>query len=200
MTGIVMATRLEAEPFFKNLDLKKISDIPMPVYKNKNLVLIISGIGKANAAIATTYIINEYKLSKIVNIGAAGSTTSTFTVGQILHIDRVIEYDRPHLLNKKERIIEPDLYDGFPTASLATQDIPVTSSDDRKKISLLADLVDMEGAAVIQACRKFKKAVYLFKIVTDNPEQRSDTEIIRNVKETRTVLFDFFNNKISGML
>lgn len=195
-----MATRLEAEPFFSGFDLKKTADTPMPLYNNKDLALIISGIGKTNAAIAATFFMHEYKINSIVNLGAAGSTTTSFTVGQILHIDKVIEYDRPHILNKKERIIEPDLLEGFTTASLATRDIPVTSPDERKKISAFADLVDMEGAAVIQASRKFGKTVYLFKIVTDTPVEVSDAEIIQNVKETRISMFEFFKTQVLDRL
>ena len=52
---LVMATLLEAKPFVKGLSLKRISSKPFPVYSGGNITAVISGIGKANAAMATAY-------------------------------------------------------------------------------------------------------------------------------------------------
>ena len=187
-----MATRIEADPFLTGLNLHKITSSPIPAYKNSDFLLIVSGIGKCNAAIAATYSICSHDTHRIFNLGAAGSTTDRFRVGQIVHINKVLEQDRPHLLNNKERTFEPGLLEGYPMATLATQDIPVTSPEARASLSHAADLVDMEGAAVVQACQKMHVPVYLFKIVTDTPAHDRDIEIIENVKKTRQVLFDFF--------
>lgn len=71
---LVMATLLEAKPFIKGLALKRISARPFPVYQGGDLVAVISGIGKANCAMATACACLEFNPRVLVNLGAAGAT------------------------------------------------------------------------------------------------------------------------------
>ena len=93
--GIVIATKLEAEPFIKGLSLNILEEDPFSIYSNDNIFLIISRIGKSYAAIATSYLIWKYESDCMINIGAAGSTKRDKNIGDIFHINNVIEYDRP---------------------------------------------------------------------------------------------------------
>ena len=49
---------------------------------------------------AVSYLIWKYNIKYIYNIGAAGSTDYKNKLGDILHINRVTEYDRPKLIKK----------------------------------------------------------------------------------------------------
>jgi adenosylhomocysteine nucleosidase len=193
--GLVFATKIESAPFIKGLELKKIENDPFKVYNKNSIFLIKSGIGKANAAMAASYLIGKYKIDSVINIGAAGAATAEKKLGDIFHIDNVIEYDRPKLFRKSIRIYKPDTLKGFNLASLATQDKPVVSPAERRNVSKHADLVDMEGAAVVQACRLWDVKCYLFKIVTDTPEHK-EIEIIKNVYTTAGTMFKFFEANI----
>jgi nucleoside phosphorylase len=194
-TGIVMATRLEAAPFIDSGMFECIEEKPLPVYKYGSVYLILSGIGKGSAAIAATCLILKFQTEIMYNIGAAGSTTEDYKLGDILHIDSVIDYDRPKLIGLKPRYLKPDVLEGYKTATLATQDVAVVSVEEREKVGKLASLVDMEGAAFVQACRTFKVKNYLFKIVTDTPAHTVDNMIIENIKNTRDMLFQFFTGE-----
>ncbi|MFH2046630.1 MAG: hypothetical protein ABIK92_15960, partial [Pseudomonadota bacterium] len=66
--------------------------------------------------------------------------------------------------------------------------------------SLLADLVDMESASVIQTCKKFGILCYLFKFVSDTPEHTNDTDIVDNIKKYRDDFFDFFQKSVMPLL
>jgi len=56
-----MATRLEAEPFISALvPTEAPGKHPIPVYAGNGMVLAISGIGKANAAIAAAYCLRGF--------------------------------------------------------------------------------------------------------------------------------------------
>ncbi len=191
-TGIVIATRLEAAPFIDSGLFTCIEEKPLPLYQHESVYLILSGIGKASAAIAATYLITKYKVEIMYNIGAAGSTSESFNLGDILHIDSVIDYDRPTLIGSKPRYLKPETLTGYKTVTLATQDVAVVSSEEREKVGKLASLVDMEGAGFVQACRTFKVKNYLFKIVTDTPAHTVDNQIIENIKNTRDLLSQFF--------
>lgn len=192
--GIVMATGLEAEPFICSGGFNSLEDKPLKVYCGDQVYLIISGIGKAAAAIAATYLITKYKTEIIYNIGAAGSTTENFSPGDILHIDSVIDYDRPPFSGLKYRSLKPDVLDGYKTATLSTRDTAVVSAEERREAAAFAQLVDMEGAGFVQACRTFKVKNYIFKIVSDTPSHTEGQQIIENMKGTRDILYRFFSS------
>lgn len=191
-TGIVMATMLEAAPFIDSGLFVQIEEKPLPVYRHKSFYLVLSGIGKGAAAIASTYLILKYRTEVMYNIGAAGSATGNFQLGDILHIDSVLDYDRPNLTGSKPRFLKPDVIQGYSVATLSTRDSAVVTAEERERVGKLASLVDMEGAGFVQACRTFKAANYLFKIVTDTPEHPSHYQIIQNIRDTRDLLYNFF--------
>jgi adenosylhomocysteine nucleosidase len=193
--GLVFATKIESAPFIKGLDLKKIENGPFKVYNKDGIFAIKSGIGKANAAMAASFLIWKYKIDCVINIGAAGAASNEKKLGDIFHIDNVIEFDRPKLFKKSIRLYKPDILKGFSLASLATQDKPVVSPAERQNVSKYADLVDMEGAAVVQACRLWEVKCYLFKIITDTPKHK-EIEIIKNVYTTAGTMFKFFKADI----
>lgn len=198
--GLVMATYLEAQPFVKGLGLKRIEKRPFRVYSNGSLFLVLSGIGKANAAVATAYVIWKFSCRRIINAGAAGSTGRDCDVGDIYHIDKVIEYDRPKMPFGGKRIFIPDLLPGFHSATLATQDRPVIALSRRREIAPFAELVDMEGASVVYASRLFQARCYLFKIVSDTVEHESGVDILLNIKRSRKRLFEFFRKEVFPLL
>jgi nucleoside phosphorylase len=198
-TGIIIATRLEAEPFIRGLGLSSIEKKPFRVYGSESFTLAISDIGKSNAAMASAHLIGRYSPARIINPGAAGSAENNFKIGDILHIDKVYELDRPRLLSGKPVAHTPDTMKGFLLATLATQDRPVFDPAQRAAAAHYADLVDMEGAAVVQACRAYGSEAYLFKVVTDTPLS-GKREIIPNMLATRNSLFEFFIERVVPLL
>jgi len=197
---LLMATTLEAKPFIDGLSLIRESEKPFPVYKNKNYILIISGIGKTNAAIACAYTCLTFPNCSIINLGAAGATGTKHLLGESFHITEAVEFDRPHWKSKTPYVHKPDFLEEFSHAKIATSDHPVIDPVERKKISLLADLVDMESASVIQTCKKFNTQCYLFKFVSDTPEHINDTDIVENIKKYRDPFFDFFRQYVMPLL
>ncbi len=195
-TGILMATLLEAQPFVQGFGMSLVEKKPFKIYEGENLHLIISGIGKSNAAMAVAYLICKYEIETIYNLGAAGTVRSDMILGDIFHIDKVLELDRPKLMTKGIRELKPHVLKDFATAVLATRDTPVIEAGDRQETARHADLVDMEGAAVVQACRLFGVTCCLFKIVSDTPEHGKDMDIIFNIRRVRKLLFDFYRKHI----
>jgi len=197
---MVMATLLEAKPFVQGMYLKQTRKTPFRLFQNDNVLLIISGIGKANAAMATAYCCQKYTPLCICNLGAAGATSVGHSLGEIFHIDEIIEYDRPELKSGKPRIYKPDTLDGFRTAKLATSDRAILTPDERKEISKNADLIDMEGASVVQACRKFRTKCFMFKFVSDTPEHTSSKNIVENIRGYRDFFYEYFWDSVMPVL
>lgn len=196
LVGMVMATMLEAASLIEKVSLVKIADQPFLIYQGEDIVLVISGIGKTNAAMATTYCCLKYSPFWICNLGAAGATKFLYQTGELYHIVKVIEHDRPHLQSDSPRIHIPYILSGFKTATLATQDKPVVDQKEREQIAPLADLVDMEAAAVVQACRKLSTPCVIFKFVSDTPAHSRHEEIAAHIKHHRYLLSDFFSRSV----
>lgn len=193
---MVIATIMEAEPFINLLGLEETGDQPFPVYKGDDVLLIISGIGKANAAMATTYACSMLKPEWILNLGAAGATDVSRVLGSIYQIEKILEPDRPHLRTNTPYIQVPDLLPGFPTSVLATQDKAVTTIEDFREIAQIADLVDMEGASVLQAGKRFDTKCLLFKFVSDTPEHAGQGQIIEQIKDYRDPFCKFIIDSV----
>jgi nucleoside phosphorylase len=200
-TGIVIATRIEAEPFIQGLDMREIDVWPFRIYAGEDVYLVISGIGKVNAATATTYICQKFDPACILNLGAAGATVDSRDLGQIFLIEKTIEPDRIHLRTNTPYIQHPNLLDGFETGVLATQDRAVIDAHTFITMALLADLVDMEGAAVVQASQRFNKKCLLFKFVSDMPAHAGHEELIlRQIKFFSGPFCDFILNSVIPVL
>ncbi|HQO39227.1 MAG TPA: hypothetical protein PK986_02050 [Spirochaetota bacterium] len=195
-SGIVIATMLEAEPFIEGLSMELTAREPFPVYTAGDIALVVSGIGKVNAALAAAHLIREKSIPLLHNAGAAGALREGISAGSIYHINEIIDWDRPRLMKGQIRKITPAMLEGFSMASLATLDRPVISRGERETVGRAAELVDMEGAGFIQACRTHKVKGCLWKIVSDTAEHQKGSEIIANMKLMVGSLFQFMEQRV----
>jgi len=191
-----MATMIEAKPFVRGMSLTEFEQKPFRLFIKDNILLAISDIGKANAAMTSAYCCEKFNPACIFNLGAAGAAASTHHLGEIFHINKIIEYDRPELITKKLSIHKPHVLAGFQTATLSTSDKAILDPEEREEISKNAELMDMEGAAVVQACRIFETKRYIFKFVSDTPEHTEDEDIIKNIRQYRTPFYEFFKSSV----
>ena len=185
---------LEAVPLIRDLALREWESEPFIIYGDDRIALIISGIGRANAAMACAYFIQTRRPTLVCNLGASGATDRQCRLGESYHIGRVIEPDRPDLRKGVSHEQMPDVLDGFAIATLATQDWPLCDPAERSKAAMHAQLADMEGAAVVQACRRFHVKCFLFKFVSDTPDHRQSDDIVRNIELYRDTHSQFFKD------
>lgn len=59
----------------------------------KEVVIVRSGIGKVNAAICTQILVDDYKVSAVINTGIAGSLRSEINIGDIVLSTDALEHD-----------------------------------------------------------------------------------------------------------
>ena len=191
-----MATMLEAKPFVQNMSLEQTRNAPFFQFQNQEILLLVSGIGKANAAMATAYCCLMFKPALIFNLGAAGAAGFGYDLGEIFHIQNIVEPDRPDFKTGNPCVHQPDLMNGFKTAKLATSDCAVLDPEKRKEIARYSDLLDMEGASVVQTCRKFESKCFLFKFVSDTPDHTRDQDIVDHIRHYRHRFYDFFADAV----
>ncbi|MFJ9950483.1 nucleosidase [Kitasatospora sp. NPDC091207] len=139
------------------------------VYLGDRLPVLLTGIGKVNAAAAlATVLARGEHPSEVVNIGTAGALRpgweGTHTVVQVIQHD----LDSPALLELTGRTYGAPLMVGKGDGPvLATGDLFVSGAAARDRLAEHADLVDMEGYAVATVAHRAGLPVRLVKHVSD---------------------------------
>lgn len=96
--GIIAAMSEELEILLKDMDLedKKVK-ANMTFNKGKlwgkDVVAVVCGIGKVNAAICTQILASEYNVDKVINVGVAGGIGKEIYPGDIVIADNLVEHD-----------------------------------------------------------------------------------------------------------
>lgn len=62
-------------------------------YQDKNIVMVISGIGKVNAAVCTQILIGDYKVEAVINTGVAGSLCNDIDIADIVVSTDTLNHD-----------------------------------------------------------------------------------------------------------
>lgn len=158
--------------------LVKKEEYPFPRYEgylsNKEVVLIVSGIGKANAASALTYAFGLYpKAELVINLGIAGGykverhqvymieeasyhdvdvTIFDYEKGQVPAFPTWYQSD-PNMMNKLPKMARTKLYTGDIFSTTNFVETPY--------------VVDMEGTSFYQVAHRFKYPIISIKMVSD---------------------------------
>ena len=144
------------------------------IYKND---LIITGIGKVNAAMKLTEYMANHKVSYIINIGFAGGNIA-YDVNDIVIVEQALYHDfdlslfgykkgqvpgypeafssHPYLLEKVKNV--------FPNAKIGrlyTGDYFMTNKVDEPAV------FDMEGTSLYQVAWHFKVPIISIKLISD---------------------------------
>lgn len=205
-TGLIVAMEEEALPFIKGLGLSETKeDIPpFTVYGNDNILLIISGVGELNAALASQYAILKYGCSSLYSTGCCGATGSLFKVGDIVSVERVFKrdvdltcfgyekYQLPGvdtflLLETDPLYKRADCYssDEFVTAN--TKDMPSDA------------VVEMEAYSVAYTAKKYNVSCRVYKVVSDICDNNTDhCEFEKNLGAVSSLLAEHIINLLKN--
>jgi purine-nucleoside phosphorylase len=178
LIAIVSAYFREVKFLINFYNLKKI-DAPFEIFKNENLVVIISNKGMLNSAIATTYIISKYEIKFIINFGLAGAVNREFKIGDIALINKIDNF-YPDILRNHF----------FKEASIHCSEKVVTED-----ININSDLVDMESEGFFRASSKFLTIdkIFLIKVVSDYLECFIPTdEFLKSILDSKIEILNQF--------
>jgi nucleoside phosphorylase len=141
-------------------------------YVPRGLPLIVTGLGKTAAAVATTRALAgvDPARTRVLNVGTAGALhdglEGVHLPGVVLNHDMNAEAIRALGYDPAERLV----VGGGDGTVLASGDVFVTDPAVRGALARRADLVDMEGYAVTYACLQLGVSVSLVKHVSDNAD------------------------------
>lgn len=198
MINILCALRAEAEEIIKEYELKKIKDKPYEIYVSDEIRLIISGIGKINAAGATSFILSDTNIDFneadiFINLGICGSLNKTYKVGDLFLCNKVLDYET------RDSFFTDILIDyGLFEASIQTIGCV------NEQYDFLEDLVDMEAAAVFKIASKFlyTHQIYVLKLVSDLAYKKNNKKLSKEfvkqlIKNKLGSIIDFINLTVS---
>lgn len=164
-----------------------------------DLPLVITGIGKTPAAVATTRALAGMKRTEsvlVVNIGTAGSlragVSGLHLPGTVINHDINADAVRALGHDPRER-----LEIGSGESVLATGDVFVSDPAVRDRLAATAHLVDMEGYAVAFAAQAFGAEVVLVKHVSDNADE-SALEWPAQVEASARALGEWLREHVVG--
>jgi len=155
------------------------------------VVLLQGGIGKVNAAIATTLLLTCYEIDYVINIGSAGGLHSYQNVGDVVISSQVVHYDvdvtafqreygeipgmplyfKPDqdLLTRVQNILQTQHHVAH-VGLIASGDQFVSKNDQVTMIQKhfpQAMCVEMEAAAIAQVCHVFQKKFIITRSLSD---------------------------------
>ena len=174
--ALVMATKIEAQCFFSNDKLELCEKKPFKIYRCNNYILIISGIGKFNAAMAFMYLHSKYNIEKVINLGAAGSLRDDIVISDCIIAERIMDYS-----NGEEYFLKCN--DNADEICCATVDRPVYSDSQRNEIAKRAHIIDMEASGLAFAAKKLDTELMVVKHISDAFGMHDKGEIIENIKK-----------------
>ena len=96
--GIISAMSEELELLLKDMNIQnEIKKANMTFYKgnldNKEIIAVVCGIGKVNAAVCAQILISEFKVDSIINVGVAGGIGKNIYPGDLVVGTNLVHHD-----------------------------------------------------------------------------------------------------------
>lgn len=96
--GIISAMSEELELLLNDMEIEeKTHKANMTFHKGKvwgkDVVAVVSGIGKVNAAVCTQILISEYKVNSVINVGVAGGIEKDIYPGDVVVAENLVQHD-----------------------------------------------------------------------------------------------------------
>lgn len=170
-------------------------------YENEEMVLALAGVGKVQASIATTLLIQNYSPELLINIGIAGSLLwqnaqvgDVFLIDKIAQHDMYLPFDGSHLDYAKGEIqlslkLQIELQDFdftvYQSGTCLTWD---QFLDDEQKVAQLrnlrnAQVVEMEAFAIASVARELwvLDRLLVIKAISDGGDAQAKTAHMDNL-------------------
>lgn len=165
---------------------------------NKPVTVVRSGIGKVNASIATTLLIQEFKVDAVINTGSAGGIGEGLTIGDLVISTELAYNDTDNrdigytfgqipqmpprfpadqllqtMIEKAATNVEWPVQSGL----VVTGDTFISSEEQIVQIKEFFPEVlvtEMEGAAVAQTCLQFDVPCAVIRAVSDTADEEAE--------------------------
>lgn len=206
MIGIIGAMQEELDIILKEVENLEEYQLRIRTFytgtiSGKEVVIVLAGIGKVNAGITTSLLIENFDVTSIINIGVAGgqngvSHKDVVISREVLYHDVDVTYynNKPHgqlpgseplfyadkLLLEKTILVMNNLDINYKIGKIASGDQFVTKLEKVKEVNALYDdiyAIEMEAAAIAHTCTLYNMPFIIYRSISDvidNDKQHSD--------------------------
>ena len=143
--------------------------------------VLYTGMGKINAAMSVQWLIDNYNVQEIINVGTAGGNPNKVKAGCVYNIGRVV--DRDWNISSAPRL-EIIIDDSVGLESCYTGDSFVTDWNNDYVI------VDMESFAIAHVCKKNNIHFRCYKYISDTGD---DDEWQESLEKCNKIFNEMFN-------
>lgn len=224
--GILVAMEEEIKHLIEAITCYQVIEIANQTFYDGTIdgiavTIVQSGIGKVNATIATTLLIQQFGVKAVINTGSAGAIQKDLEIGELVIAKELTYHDVnnevfgytygqiPQMperytadleLNKKIKEAAVDQLWKVHNGLIVTGDSFVGSSDAIIKIKEhfpSALVTEMEGAAVAQTCNQFNVPYAVVRAVSDTADEDAtvdfDEFVILAGKRSAELVLSFIN-------
>jgi adenosylhomocysteine nucleosidase len=219
--ALIIALDLEAKALIRHLTPSAVPSPQLSIWEGwvdgQPVVLVVTGVGKVAAALATQFICDAFKPRSVITVGIAGATESDSSRGRLIIASGALQHDmdaRPftaargtipslglatitadptlsgHLRRATESVVDRPVQSGV----ILTGDQIVTSRETRDRI--LSDFpdgacFDMETAAIAQVAHQNEVPWAALRMTSDAADETFNLEeVVRFGIDTAADLFD----------
>lgn len=211
MIGIICAMQIEADGILalaQNTREETINDLRFirGTLNGKEIVTVVCGVGKVNAAMCAVTLINRYAPELVINSGVAGALSPLVSIGDMVIATKTVEHDMntTALGDKQGEISFPDgkvtyfVCDKNASSLLAecARELPETKTaqgiiasgdifvSDRRKRLLINDrfgavACEMEGAAIGHVCHCCRVPYAVLRAISDDMDENKGVDFVR---------------------
>lgn len=191
-------------------------------YCGKELVLAYSKIGKVNAALTATLLIEKFGCQKLLFTGVAGAIKKELKIKDLIYASSLVQHDlditafghplgfvpggavfvkSSNELNKIAKNVAKDLDIKLDSGIVATGDQFICNKDHKEKLSKMfgASAVEMEGASVAVVCDALKIPFFVLRSISDSSGDNAHIDFDEFLEESARVSAKFILNMVEHL-
>jgi adenosylhomocysteine/aminodeoxyfutalosine nucleosidase len=219
MIGILCAMREELEPILEYMKVKERLNHANNIYylaefEGKDIVLAYSKIGKVNAALSATVMIEKFKIKKLLFSGVAGAIDENLKIGDLIIATKTAQHDvdltvfgyEPGFIPESRVFFECDknlndlafdvarkLNIKLKSGIIASGDQFIHSQEKKEwiKNTFNASAIEMEGAAVGCVCFNENIPFFMLRSISDTAEEGAGVDFDEFLEESSKVSAKF---------
>lgn len=199
--AILGAMPEEIEPLLNELDAKQVdyanNKFYFANYKNHELVIAYSKIGKVNSTLTATLMIEKFKAEVLLFTGVAGACDENLKIADVLYATKAVQHDldisafgHPYgyvpgspvevqtdeKLNNIAKEVAKELGINLFSGIIASGDQFVCDENKKDwiKKTFNASAIEMEGASVAQVCYALNIPYFLMRAISDEAGHKAE--------------------------
>ena len=183
-------------------------------YKNHELILAYSKIGKVNSSLNAAVLIEKFKAQKLLFTGVAGAFNPELEIGDLLYATKLVQYDlditafghplgfvpgneifikTDEALNEIALQSAKDLKVELKSGIIATGDEFICDEKKKARIREIfnADACEMEGASVALVCDALKIPCFILRAISDKAGEKAEFDFDEFVVNSAKISANF---------